>query len=118
MTDTQQLDADWTAPLRELIASLREMEATFKQEREFILQHRPDEQVGDLPPLDAIQTMSYADLGILQVRCEVVLKVVGRRADEIQAEVEEAERVRAEENMTEMEMLKRAVYHLAARGPA
>jgi hypothetical protein len=33
MTDTQQLDADWTAPLRELIASLREMEATFKQER-------------------------------------------------------------------------------------
>jgi hypothetical protein len=78
MSNTQQDHANWTAPLRELIASLREMQATFKQEREFILQHRPEEQVGDLPPLDGIETMSCADLGILQVRCELTVKIVRR----------------------------------------
>jgi len=54
MTNTQQGDADLTAtlreitaPLRELIALLRKMETTFKQELEFILQHHPEEKVGD-----------------------------------------------------------------------
>ena len=63
MTNTQtnaDLAADtlhaFTAPVRDLIANVREIEASFKQEREYILQHRPDEQVGDFP-LDGHQTV-------------------------------------------------------------
>jgi hypothetical protein len=123
MTNTQSnadLAADtlhaFTAPVRDLIANVRKIEASFKQEREYILQHRPDEQVGDFPLLDGLaETMDIVDLELLKTSCFAALKNIQQHADKVQAEVEEAERVRAEQNMTEVEALRRAVYHLAAR---
>jgi hypothetical protein len=104
-----------TAPQRDLIATLREMETNFKQEREFILQHHPEEDVGQFPSLNDVETTNYRDLDVRKVFCELALRHIGRRANEVQAELDEAERKQREQNLTEMEMLKRAVYHLAAR---
>jgi len=122
MTNTQSnadLAADtlheFTAPVRDLIAKVRVMEASFKQEREFIQQHRPDEQVGNFPLLDGIETMNIVDLELLKISCFAAIKNIQQHADKVQAEVDEAERIRAGQNMTEMEALRRAVYHLAAR---
>jgi hypothetical protein len=122
MTNTQSnadLAADtlheFTAPVRDLIANVREMEASFKQEREFILQHHPKEKVGDFPSLEGIETMGIVDLELLKTSCWAAIKNIQQHADKVQAEVDEAERIRAEQNMTEMEALRRAVYHLAAR---
>ena len=129
MSNTQQGDADLTAtlceitaPLRELIALLRKMETIFKQEREFILQHHPEEKVGDFPSLNGIETMRYADLEVLKVMCGLAVRHVERRASDVQAEVDEAERIRAEnlrrQNMTPLEArvegLERATAYLAA----
>jgi hypothetical protein len=108
MTDTQQGHA-------ELIALLRKMEAGFKQEREFIQQHRPDKQVGDFPSLDGIETMSIVDLEIRKVMCWAAVRGVEQSADDVQAEVDEAQSKLPEKNLTDVEALKRAVYHLAAR---
>jgi hypothetical protein len=123
MTNTQSnadLAADtlhaFTAPVRDLIANVRKMEASFKQEREFILQHHPEEKVGDFPSLVGIdETMDIVDLELLKTSCWAATKIIQQHADKVQAEVDEAERIRAEQNMTEMEALRRAVYHLAAR---
>jgi hypothetical protein len=122
MTNTQSnadLAADtlhaFTAPVRDLIANVRKMETSFKQEREFIQQHRPDEQVGSFPLLDGIETMDIVELEFLKTICRAAIKNIQQHADKVQAEVDEAERIRAEQNMTEMEALRRAVYHLAAR---
>ena len=122
MTNTQSnadLAADtlhgFTAPVRDLIANVRKMEASFKQEREFIQQHRPEEKDGDFPSLEGIETMGIVDLELLKISCWAAIKNIQQRADKVQAEVDEAERIRAEQNMTEMEALRRAVYHLAAR---
>jgi hypothetical protein len=123
MTNTQSnadLAADtlnaFTAPVRDLIANVRKIEASFKQERQYILQHRPDEQVGDFPLLDGLgETMDIVDLELLKTSCFAALKNIQRHADKVEAEVDEAERIRAEQNMTEVEALRRAVYHLAAR---
>jgi hypothetical protein len=104
-----------TAPQRDLITTLREMETNFRQEREFILQHHPEEDVGEFPSLNDIETTNYRDLDVRKVFCELALRHIGRRANEVQAELDEAERKQREQNLTEMEMLKRAVYHLAAR---
>ena len=122
MTNTQSnadLAADtlhaFTAPVRDLIANVRKMEASFKQEREFIQQHRPDEQVGNFPLLDGIETMDIVELEFLKTICWAAIKNIQQHADKVQAEVDEAQRIRAEQNMTEMEALRRAVYHLTAR---
>ncbi len=122
MTNADQDQSDWTAPLRELTASLRAMEATFKQEREFILQHHPEEEVGDFPSLDGIETKSYADLEVLKVLCELAVRHVERRADVIERDLKEAEKVRAEslrrQNMSpleaKVEALERALAYQGA----
>jgi len=106
---------EFTAPVRDLIANVREMETSFKQEREFIQQHRPNEQVGIFPQLDGIETMGIVDLELLKTSCWAACKIIQRHADKVHAEAGEAERIRAEQNMTEVEALRRAVYHLAAR---
>src|SRR5580692_2411487 len=118
MTNTQSnadLAADtlhaFTGPVRDLIANVREMEASFKQEREFIQQHRPGEQVGDFPLLEGIETMGLVDLELLKTNCWAAIKNIQQHADKVQAEVDEAERIRAEQNMTEMDALRRAVNH-------
>jgi hypothetical protein len=99
------------------------MEAAFRSEREFILQHRSDEQVGDFPSLEGIETMSYADLEIRKVLCELAIRHVERRADEIERDLKEAENARAEtlrrENQSpleaKVEALERANAYLASR---
>jgi hypothetical protein len=96
MTNTQQHDADWAAPLREMIASLRELETRFKNAAKTIGQYRPDEQIGNFPSLEGLETMGSGTLGVCEVMCELAVKVAERRADELLAEAEEAERVHAE----------------------
>jgi hypothetical protein len=96
MTNTQLHDADWTAPLRELIASLRELETRFKHAGQTIRQYRPDEQIGNFPSLEGIETMGSGDLGIRECFAKLAVQAVERRADELVAEAEEAERIRAE----------------------
>jgi hypothetical protein len=116
MPNTQQFHAERAAPLREL-------EARFKSAREFILQHRPDEQVGGFGSIEGIETMHHDDLEILKITRGLEVKGLERRADDVQAEVEEAERVRAEtqrqQNMTPLEVrierLERANAYLAHR---
>lgn len=125
MTNTPQLDADLTAtlhemnaPLREMIDLLFKMQVTFGQEREFILQHYPKEDIGEFPPLNDIQGLNYRDLDVRKVFCELALRRVERRARDVQAEVDEAERNRAEQNMTEEQAWRksvdRAIAYLAA----
>jgi len=96
MTNAQQHDADWTAPLRELIASLRELDARFSNASETIRRIRPDETIGNFPSLEGIETLGPSDLGIREVFAKLAVHAVERRADELLAEEEEAERVRAE----------------------
>jgi hypothetical protein len=107
MTNTQQLDADWAAPLRALIASLREFEARFNSAAETIRQYRPDEQIGTFPSLQGIEKMGSGDLGIQEVFCKLAVMAIEQRADELVAEAEEAERIRAEslrrQNMSPLE---------------
>jgi hypothetical protein len=92
----QQHDADWTAPLRELIASLRELETRFKHAGQTIRQNRPDEQIGNFPSLEGIETMASGDLGIRECFAKLAVQSVERRSDQLVAEAEEAERVGAE----------------------
>jgi hypothetical protein len=121
MTNTEQND-DWTAPLRQLIASLRELQARFNHASETIRQIRPDEQIGTFPSLEGIETMGSGDLGIREVFCRLAVRVIEQRADEVQAEAVEAERIRAEslrrQNMSpleaKVEKLERANAYLAA----
>jgi hypothetical protein len=117
MTNTQQLDADWTAPLRKLIASLRDLEARFNSTAETIRQHRPDEEIGDFPSMEGIETMSSGDLGTRECFAKLAVRVIEQRAEQLVAEAEQAERMRAEslcrQNMcpleAQVEALKRAV---------
>jgi hypothetical protein len=96
MSITQQDHDDWTAPLRKLIASLRKLEARFKNASETIRQYRPDEQIGNFPSLEGIETSGSGDLGIRECFAKLAVLVVERRADELLTDAEEAERVRAE----------------------
>jgi hypothetical protein len=122
MSITQQDHDDWTAPLRELIASLRRLEARFKNASETIRQYRPDEQIGNFPSLEGIETSGSGDLGIRECFAKLAVLVVERRSDQLLAEAEEAERIRAEslrrQNMSpleaEVEGLKRALAYQGA----
>jgi hypothetical protein len=121
MTNTDQND-DWTAPLRKQIASLRSLEHRFNSAAETIRQYRPDEEIGDFPSLEGLETMGPGTLGVCEVMCGLAVKVAERRADELVAEAEEAERIRAEtlrrQNQSpleaKVEALERANQYLAA----
>ena len=121
MTNTEQND-DWTAPLRKLIASLRSLEHRFNSAAETIRQYRPDAQIGTFPSLEGIETMGSGDLGVREVFCQLAVRVIEQRADELVAEAEEVERARAEtlrrQNQSpleaKVEALERANQYLAA----
>jgi hypothetical protein len=95
MTNAEQND-DWTAYLRKLIASVRSFEHRFKNAAETIRKYRPDEETGDFPSLEGIETMGSSTLAVLDVTSELAVKVAERRADELLTEAEDVERVRAE----------------------
>jgi hypothetical protein len=123
MTNTQQLDDDWPAPLRRRRDSVRELEARFKNAGQTIKRYRPDEEIGDFPPsAGAIETMHWGELGVHEVLCQLSVKVVEQRADELVAEAEEAERIRVEsqrqQNMSpleaKIERLERALAYQGA----
>jgi hypothetical protein len=122
MSITQQDHDDWTAPLRELIASLRSLEARFKNASETIRQYRPDEQIGNFPSLAGIETAGSGELGVREVFGRLAVKVIEQRAEDLMVEAEQAERVRAEnlrrQNMSpleaEVEGLKRALAYQGA----
>src|ERR1700691_5386495 len=115
MTNTQSnadLAADplhaFSAPVRDLIASLRELEARFKKAEQTIRQYRPDEKVGDFPSSpDDIEKIGSGELGVREVFSRLAVRVIEQRADEVHAEAVEAERVRAEslrrQNMSPLE---------------
>jgi hypothetical protein len=121
MTNTDQND-DWTAPLRKQIASLRSLEHRFKNAAETIRQYRSDEEIRDFPSLEGIEAMPSGELGVREVLCQLAVKVIERRADELVAEAEEVERARAEtlrrQNQSpleaKVEALERANQYLAA----
>jgi hypothetical protein len=96
MSNTQQHDDVWTAPLRKMIASVRSLEQRFKSAAKTISEYRPNEEIGDFPKLEGLETMGPGSLGVCEVMCELAVKVAERRADELLAEAEQAERVRAE----------------------
>lgn len=96
MSNSQQDQADWTAPLREMIASLRELEARFSNASETVRRIRPDEKIGNFPSLEGIEMLGSGDLGIRECFAKLAVQAVERRSDELLAETEEAERVRAE----------------------
>lgn len=130
MTNTQSkadLAADtlhaFTAPVRDLIAAIRALETRFKTASETISQIRPAEQIGDFPSsLDDIEKIGSGELGVREVFCRLAVRVIEQRAEELLAEAEEAERVRAEsrrqQNMSpleaKVEKLERANAYLAA----
>jgi hypothetical protein len=122
MTNTHQADADWTATLRALITSLLELEARFKNAERTVRRYRPDAQIGTFPSLEGIETMGSGDLGIREVFCKLAVRVIEQRADELQAEADEAERVRAERQRTQnmspleakVEKLERALAYQGA----
>jgi hypothetical protein len=121
MTNAEQND-DWTAYLRKLIASVRSFEHRFKNAAETIRKYRPDEETGDFPSLEGIETMGSSTLVVLDVTSELAVKVAERRADELLTEAEDVERVRAEnlrrQNMSpleaKVERLERAVAYQGA----
>jgi hypothetical protein len=123
MSNTQQDHADWTAPLRELIASLRALEARFSNASETIRRIRPDEKIGNFPSLESIERLGLGDLGIRECFAKLAVQAVERRAEELRAEAEEKEQARAEnlrrQNMSpadaRIERLERALSSLAAR---
>jgi hypothetical protein len=126
MTNAEQND-DWTAHLRKLIASVRSFEHRFKNAAETIRKYRPDEETGDFPSLEGIETMGSSTLAVLDVTSELAVKVAERRADELLTEAEDVERVRAEnlrrQNQSPLEArveaLERALaYQGAGRLPA
>jgi hypothetical protein len=96
MSNLQHDHADWAAPLRERISSLRSLEARFKNASEAIRQHRPDEQIGDFPSLEGIETLGSGELGVREVFGRLAVKVAEDRAEELLAEAAEAKRVHAE----------------------
>jgi hypothetical protein len=96
MSITQQDHDDWTAPLRELIASLRKLETRFMNASETIKRIRPDEQIGNFPSLEGIETAGSGELGVREVFCRLAVKVIEQRAEDLLVEAEQAERVRAE----------------------
>jgi hypothetical protein len=104
---TAEILHEFNAPRRDLVATLRKMETEFKREREFILQHHPEENIGEFPLLDDIETMNFRELDVRKVFCELALRHVARRANEVQEEIDEADRKQREQNLTEMEMFKR-----------
>ena len=122
MSNIQQDDADWTVPLRKMIASLRELEARFKNAEQTIRQYRPDEQIGDFPSMEGVETIGSGDLGIRECLAKLAVQAVERRSNELVAEAEESERVRAEslrqQNMSpleaKVEMLERALAYQGA----
>jgi hypothetical protein len=115
MSNTQQDHADWTAdtlhefaaPQRNLIASLRKLEARFNSASETIRQIRPDEPIGNFPSLEGIETAGSGELGVREVFCRLAVKVIEQRAEDLLVEAEQAERVRAEglrrQNMSPLE---------------
>jgi hypothetical protein len=78
------------------IAPLPELEARFNDARAFIQQHHPDEEVSEFVSMEGLETMHHDDLAILKVKAELTVQWTERRANEVQAELEEAEAVRAE----------------------
>jgi hypothetical protein len=130
MTNTQQHDDAWTAPLRKMIASVRSLEGRFGNAAETIRRIRPDEKIGTFPSLEGIETSGSNDLGVREVFCRLAVKVIEQRADDLFAEAEQAERVRAESLRRQsqspleakVEALERAVAYQGAelaklRGP-
>jgi hypothetical protein len=81
---------------RRLIASLRSLEARFKSASEAIRQHCPDEQIGDFPSLEGIETLGSGELGVREVFGRLAVKVTEDRAEELLAEADAAERAHAE----------------------
>ena len=122
MSNTLQEHADWTAPLRETIASLRALEARFTSASETIRRIRPDEKIGNFPSLEGIETLGSGELGVREVFCRLAVKVIEQRAEDLFAEAEEADRVRAEglrlQNMNpleaKIEKLERALAYQGA----
>jgi hypothetical protein len=103
MSNTPQ-DHDWTAdtlhelaaPQRDLIASLRKLEVRFNGASETIRRIRPNEQIGNFPSLEGIETAGSGELGVREVFCRLAVKVIEQRAEDLLVEAEQAERVRAE----------------------
>ena len=122
MTNTEQHDADWTAPLRELIGSLRKLEARFKNAEQTIRRYRPEEQISTFPSLEGIETAGSGELGVREVFCKLAVRVIEQRVDQLVAEAEELERIRAEsqrqQNMSpleaKIEKLERALAYQGA----
>jgi hypothetical protein len=118
MSNTQQDQSDWEAPLRKLIASLRELEARFKNAEQTIRRYRPDAPIEIFPSLEGIETAGSGDLGVREVFCKLAVRVIEQRADELVAEAEEAERIRAEslrrQNMSPLEAEVEALKHAVA----
>jgi hypothetical protein len=122
MSNTQQDYAEWTAPLREMIASLRNLEARFVNASETIRQYHPDEQIGNFPSLEGIETAGSGKLGVREVFCRLAVKVIEQRAEDLMVEAEQAERIRAEglrrQNQspleTKVEALERALAYQGA----
>jgi hypothetical protein len=96
MANIQKDHGDWTAPLHELIASLRSLEARFKNASETIRQYRPDEELGNFPPLEGVETLGSGELGVREVFGRLAVKMAEDRAEQLLADAEEAERVHAE----------------------
>jgi hypothetical protein len=104
------------------IVPLTDMATRFNSARAFILQHHPDEQVGEFVSMEGLETMHHDDLEILKVRAGQIVTWAERRADEVREEVDEAERIRAEshrqQNMTEdqawREKIERALAYQGA----
>jgi hypothetical protein len=76
--------------LRELIASLRELEARLSNASETIRRIRPDEQISNFPTLDGIENTGSGELGIREVFCRLAVKVIEQRAEDLCAEAEQA----------------------------
>ncbi len=123
MSNAQELLNEFTAPVREQRDYLRELEAIFKREREYILKIHPGEDVAAFPSLEGIDEKHLNELKILEVICKLAAISVQNRADQLRAEAEEAERVRAEtlrqKNMSplegRLESLERVVAYQGAK---
>jgi hypothetical protein len=111
-----------THPFAKRLAEMRELEVRFSNAGKTIRQFRPDEEIGDFPSLEGIETMHWGDLGVLETQGKIAVMLIERRANGLQAEAEEAERARAEnlrrQNMNpleaKVERLERALAYQGA----
>jgi hypothetical protein len=103
--DTSMSNADEFHAKR--IAPLRDLAARFRSAGEIIQRLRPAEPIGDFPSLEGADVMHHGDFGVLEVQCGLAVKFIEQRANALQDEAEEADRLRAEsvrrQNMTEDE---------------